>query len=449
MWLAVAFPLHSATGELIVPEQINPDIWDELDMRRALAVRDIGTVYRLLRRAGVSQRQIGQLTGQSQAEVSEIIKDRQVISYDVLERIADGLGIPRGYMGLAYSPDSDPTPIVEQELLSEQDEEMKRRNLFKHGGAVMFGVAVFGQPEPIRVVIAPTPQSAQLGMSDVARLEAVTAKFRTLDRQYGGMGILDAVQVQYRQAEYLMKSASNDDVRRRIAAALADHGSLAGWVANDVGQGDVARDHLYRALDFAGSSGDRTVVSNTLRHTGRIEAHRGDPSYALKFLQLGEMGGPPVELRATIKADQAKLYAQLGEHRFATEALRACDDNDNTADLRGVTGEARALLGDLDGAHADLTAASANRTTATARSAAIEACLIATIYVQAGEQRGLLLARGAITAVAAVPGSIRTRERLEPLIAALGARPGSDARELARLARKVARTVQDRRGNLT
>ncbi|MCA1672382.1 MAG: hypothetical protein LC799_09330, partial [Actinobacteria bacterium] len=338
----------------------------------------------------------------------------------------------------AYSPDCQLAPMVEEGASEQNDEEMKRRNLLKHGSAVMFGVAVFGHPEPIHVIAVPTPQSAQLGMSDVIHLEATTGKLRTIDRQFGGMGILEAVEAQFQQGSHLIKAASNDGVRKRMAAALADQGNLAGWIANDVGLGDIARGHLYRAMSFASLSGDRTVMSATLRHTGRIEAHRGDPDYALKFLQLSEMGDPPPELRATIKADQARLYAQLGEHRFATEALRACESA--TADLRGVTGEARGLLGDLDGAHADLTVAATNRTVATARSAAIEACLLATFSVQAGEPRGLILAREAITAVAAIPGSVRTRERLQPLAAALETRPGSDARDLARQARQLAVT---------
>src|ERR687887_1046079 len=81
---------------------IPPEEWETREMRNALAARDVSTVYRLLRRTGVSQRQIAAMTGQSQSEVSEILKGRQVMAYDVLARIADGLGIPRGYMGLAY-----------------------------------------------------------------------------------------------------------------------------------------------------------------------------------------------------------------------------------------------------------------------------------------------------------------------------------------------------------
>jgi hypothetical protein len=72
------------------------------DMRTALAARNIAGVYRILGRHGVSQRRIAAMTGQSQSEISEILRGRRVVSYDVLVRIADGLGIPRGYMGLAY-----------------------------------------------------------------------------------------------------------------------------------------------------------------------------------------------------------------------------------------------------------------------------------------------------------------------------------------------------------
>ena len=73
---------------------IPTEVWDQQEMRDALARREISSVYRLLRRHGVSQRQIAALTGQSQSEVSEILKGRQVMAYDVLTRIAMRLGCP-------------------------------------------------------------------------------------------------------------------------------------------------------------------------------------------------------------------------------------------------------------------------------------------------------------------------------------------------------------------
>jgi transcriptional regulator with XRE-family HTH domain len=60
------------------------------DMRAALDARGIGTVYRLLGQAGMSQRRIAQLTGQAQSEVCEILAGRRVRDVEVLERIADG-----------------------------------------------------------------------------------------------------------------------------------------------------------------------------------------------------------------------------------------------------------------------------------------------------------------------------------------------------------------------
>ncbi|HEY7224648.1 MAG TPA: helix-turn-helix domain-containing protein [Micromonosporaceae bacterium] len=80
------------------------------DMRHALAVRDVATVFRILNHRGISQRQIAAHTGQSQSEISEILAGRRVLSYDLLARIADGLEIPRGHMGLSY--DESTAPLV-------------------------------------------------------------------------------------------------------------------------------------------------------------------------------------------------------------------------------------------------------------------------------------------------------------------------------------------------
>jgi hypothetical protein len=93
-------------------DYINPVVWERRDMRIALANRNIRSVYRILQKFGVSQRVIAARTGQSQSEVSEIINGKRgVLSYDLAVRIADGLGVPRGWMGLAY----DTSPPFDRE----------------------------------------------------------------------------------------------------------------------------------------------------------------------------------------------------------------------------------------------------------------------------------------------------------------------------------------------
>jgi hypothetical protein len=79
------------------------------------------------------------------------------VAYDVLLRVADGLGIPRGMMGLAGVE-------LEQE---EVDEDVERRKLLASAGAILFGAPVFGEPEPLavrRVLIDPP---RRVGMADV------------------------------------------------------------------------------------------------------------------------------------------------------------------------------------------------------------------------------------------------------------------------------------------
>jgi hypothetical protein len=82
-------------------------------MQAAVAARDVTTIFRLLQKVGMPQQRIAALTGQSQPEVSAIMHGRKVMSYDVLLRITDGLGIPRGMAGMSscrcqHPPATDP-----------------------------------------------------------------------------------------------------------------------------------------------------------------------------------------------------------------------------------------------------------------------------------------------------------------------------------------------------
>lgn len=73
------------------------------------------------------------------------------------------------------------------------------------------------------------------------------------------------------------------------------------------------------------------------------------------------------------------------------------------------------------------------------RARTLSGILLATIHVRAGEPDGLGLAHGAITGVMRL-SSVRARQHLAPLAAALEARLGTDADDLARTARHLATT---------
>jgi hypothetical protein len=84
--------------------------WQQQEMRTAVQVRNFTAIYRILQKQGYSQQRIAALTGQSQPEVSAIIHGRKVMAYDVILRIADGLGIPHGLAGLSTCTCDDAEP---------------------------------------------------------------------------------------------------------------------------------------------------------------------------------------------------------------------------------------------------------------------------------------------------------------------------------------------------
>jgi len=91
-----------------------PGFWEEPHTLDALAQRDIGTLFRQVRRlAGASQTQIGIATGMSQAQVSEIMSGgRRVTSVDVLVRIVEGLRMPPAASSLLFLGTSNSHPVT-------------------------------------------------------------------------------------------------------------------------------------------------------------------------------------------------------------------------------------------------------------------------------------------------------------------------------------------------
>ncbi|MGH4015430.1 MAG: helix-turn-helix domain-containing protein [Pseudonocardiaceae bacterium] len=90
-----------------MPEEIDPAMWDEPQMRPVFTTHDIGALFRALNQAGLSQYRIAKLIGRSQSRVCEIAHGQPVIVYEVLKGIAEGLGIPPERMG--FCPGGDRT----------------------------------------------------------------------------------------------------------------------------------------------------------------------------------------------------------------------------------------------------------------------------------------------------------------------------------------------------
>jgi len=411
-------------------------------MRAALAARDIGTVYRLLGRLGVSQRRIAQLAGQSQSEVSEIRKGRQVRDVWVLERIADGLGIPRAWMGLSYGEQTPDTPPVE-----EVDGAMRRRSLVATTMAAALGQAFLGLPE----LALPTGQvlPSRLDMAHVHTVRAVTEQLRGVARYYGGQAeVFGAVAALYTR---WMQVPATDAVKAQLAAALAELHTETGWWGYDSGLDGTG--FFTRALRLAGTTRDTYGIANTAWHAGMVLTRTGHPDHALKLLQLGRFQLRPQAddsrvptLIARLGRTSAAAYARMGGLDEATRCLAEARegweprDTFERADADLGTAVVQRDLGRFDAAERFATSAARTYSEGHRRGRTMTELLLAEVHVRAGEPRGLTLAHQAIKEVSTLQSVAARREWLMPLATALEARPGTDTQELARTARQIATT---------
>ncbi|MGH3997407.1 MAG: helix-turn-helix domain-containing protein, partial [Pseudonocardiaceae bacterium] len=155
-------------------ERATPQWYERPNARAVLAARDVGGVYRLLKQDGVTQREIARRTGQSQSEVSAIMRGRQVRDVTVLERIVDGLGVPRAFMRLSGGGDGGDGAYSDENAVAESPEEVAethRRVLLANAGVAVVGRPVdklgelLALPNP-----APVPLPSRIDWVQVAKV---------------------------------------------------------------------------------------------------------------------------------------------------------------------------------------------------------------------------------------------------------------------------------------
>lgn len=410
------------------------------DARRALAARDVGAVYRLLRDAGVSQRVIAQATGSTQSVVHEILHGRPVLQARVLERIADGLGVDRAWLGVSHGTD-DYAEQASATAPEEVDDDVKRQAFLAAASAAVVGQPVLGEVLALPAA-ADTPLPSRVTMADVDGLRSLTDHLRSLARQYGGQA--DTVGAIADRSVRLTGASATDGVRRALGSALADLHTMAGWCCFDSHAPDAARGYFTRALDLATEVGDAYRVSDAIYHAA-MSTQADDPNGSLKLMQLAQLRLGRQEagtLPSWLSVDTAHSLAMLGYAEQARTSLAAARDGwdpadrHEQADMDHVAAQVHRRLGQLDTAEA-LAVASVRTWGEGDRRDGVQAGItLAGIHLQAREPDGLGMAEGVIRDVAALR-SARARRHLLPLADTLDQR-GRDGRELARQARWVA-----------
>ncbi|MGH3867351.1 MAG: helix-turn-helix domain-containing protein [Pseudonocardiaceae bacterium] len=425
---------------------LGPEFVDSDEVRAAVEALDIGALFRLANRLGVTQRQIAGLTGQSQSEVCAILKGRKVVNFFVLRRVADGFGISRERMFLGYGDIGPQAPSTKEEV----DAEVRRRALI--AALLNEPLVILGKPIILPLTTS-DPLPKRLSMAHVHEVRTLTDQLVGRLRYYGGQAGLfgDAV----RRYTRWMEVPGTEEVKAQLAAALAELHTEAGWACHDSGLDGTG--YFTHGLPLAHQAGDTYAIIYAAWRAGAALVRNGYPNDALTQFQLGGFwASKPISgaedprlptLIAFLNLNSATAYALMGGFDEATRHLAKAHDGWEPRDAFERAGMDRATaaihldLGQLDTAEQFATTALRNNQGEGHRvDRIINELLLAEVHVRAGEPQGLILAHQAIDGVRTLHSIATRRQRLIPLAAALEARPSTDSRELARIARQVAAT---------
>ncbi|MGH4018882.1 MAG: hypothetical protein ACRDT0_06490 [Pseudonocardiaceae bacterium] len=380
--------------------------------------------------------------------------------YDVLARICQGLGIPREAMGLSYYGPNGAYAgdVTVAEPPKGVDASMHRRALILSGAVAAFGHPVLGE-----LLTLPGPSAVdlpnQLDWHHVMKVRDTTRRLGLAG--HGQPSDPDVCSAAAARATRFLDVPGAEPIRRALLTAAAELHLEAGWAAFDAGLYDRAMHHNGRALEMATEAGDPYCQAVALSQAGLATTEHGHPDDGLKMLQLAQVTswriprddrrivpvgeGSREALESCALADSATALAALGRADLAAAEMTKARQlwQPGRSDPLGDPGRVAARLeldrGRLDVAEQHATASVRRWDGISHGGRTRSGIVLATVYIQAGEPKGLTLAKTAIDAVAQLD-SPRTRRQLTPLVDALDGRPGSDARELARVARKVAAT---------
>jgi len=340
------------------PADIPPDFWTRPEVTRALARRDIGELFCLLKKwTGMSQTRIAAATGLYQGRVSYIINGKyQVKSLNSLAGIADGLGMPgpaRAALGLASGLTGQTSPSAlldpgEQRITGTQYPATTDQAVAAATGlwqadsarsqdvlsapldpAAWNGAALawlLGQPD---ATLPTAGTGLAVGSADVARVRASTELLAELDNRFGGAHARRSlIHFLERDATALLTGRYTDDVGRELFAAVAEATLLAAWTSYDCGLHGLAQHYFIQALRLAQSAADRRLacsIMSAMSHQATFLGHLPEAVNLSRAAREGLRDQATPALTAQFLAMEARALARSGDTHGCHTALAAVE----------------------------------------------------------------------------------------------------------------------------
>ncbi|MHC3456078.1 transcriptional regulator [Streptomyces prasinus] len=169
-------------------------------------------------------------------------------------------------------------------------------------------------------------RSGRIGTTQVEGIRAATAMFRDLDNRHGGAVSRKAVIGQLDDTVAMLNSCSYTAATgQALFSAVADLGSVAGWMTFDAGRHTSAQRLFVTALHAAAEGGDKALGAHILQCMARQMSHLDHYEDALDLVALAQFGARRRMTPATISmlaSLEARFHAILGN----------LDDSERAAD---------------------------------------------------------------------------------------------------------------------
>ena len=283
------------------PPAIPADFWERPDVCQALAKRDMGALFRLLRQyTGLSQTRIATAIGIAQGRISEVITASASIgATHVFERIANGLDMPDPARVL-LGPGSPAAPPAPPRSPARHDPARKPscsgRSPRPAASTAQWSAPCKAKPTPSgcwTAASAPRPSRPSWKPTSARSRPACATRCAQATAQ-------------------------------QLAAVLADASALAGWQAIDMGRLPRAWDHFERATAAAREAADPCLLAFAAGEQAYVLLDLHRPAEALDMVRAAydeTRAAIPHQIRGWLRAAEAEMAAAAGQESTCRHAL--------------------------------------------------------------------------------------------------------------------------------
>ena len=350
-----------AEPDHVVRERLTA-VFARQDFHEACKRRDAGAMIRILGAHGITQGQMGAMTGLAQSTLSNYKRGKNQAEWaSTFEKLANGLGLPPPLREALLSGDASPdgsrpaagavagiqADTFDLQLLAEavgrNGTNVKRRDMLALAAQLGATAALAQSGVWERLAYALTNPSA-MNEATIKEMEARSAGFHHLEEIVSAPVLLKGLTVHLREVSTLLSGSADDGgshLRRRLIVVAGESSVLAGWLASDIGDSATARNFYDTAVKAAKEADDPAIVACALAYRSYIPSTKGANGRARILLTEALENISETESPATvawIAARHAEESAQVGDKAQALaswgraeEAFSICDPDEDRA----------------------------------------------------------------------------------------------------------------------